>query len=99
MRRRHFGKKTKRDTVTFDEMVQIADTLGVAYEQAFVSVIAIPIEHCCSVFHEARNQENTDTDNLSLHLAFYLASWGMYRGSSFCCKRTIRYIFQSSRNC
>lgn len=36
MRRRHFGKKTKRDTVTFDEMVQIADTLGVAYEQAFV---------------------------------------------------------------
>lgn len=36
MRRRHFGKKTKRGTVTFDEMVQIADTLGVAYEQAFV---------------------------------------------------------------
>lgn len=40
-------------------------------------------EHCYSVFHEARNQENADTDNLSLHLAFYLASWGMYRGSSF----------------
>lgn len=40
-------------------------------------------EHCYSVFHEARNQESADTDNLSLHLAFYLASWGMYRGSSF----------------
>lgn len=40
-------------------------------------------EHCYSVFHEARNRENADTDNLSLHLAFYLASWGMYRGSSF----------------
>lgn len=32
----NFGKKMKRDTVTFDEMVQIADTLGVVYEQAFV---------------------------------------------------------------
>lgn len=25
----NFGKKMKRDTATFDEMVQIADTLGV----------------------------------------------------------------------
>lgn len=25
-----------------------------------------------------------ETDNLSLHLAFYLASWGMYRGSLKC---------------
>lgn len=32
----NFGKKLKRDTVTFDEMVLIADTLGVEYEQAFV---------------------------------------------------------------
>lgn len=32
----NFGKKLKRDTVTFDEMVQIAETLGVTYEQAFV---------------------------------------------------------------
>lgn len=32
----NFGKKLKRDTVTFDEMVMIADVLGVAYEQAFV---------------------------------------------------------------
>lgn len=32
----NFGKKLKRDTVTFDEMLLIADTLGVDYEQAFV---------------------------------------------------------------
>ena len=32
----NFGKKLKRDTVTFDEMVMIADALEVAYEQAFV---------------------------------------------------------------
>lgn len=32
----NFGKKLKRDTVTFDEMVMIADALGIVYEQLFV---------------------------------------------------------------
>ena len=32
----NFGKKLKRDTVTLDEMILIADTLGIAYEQVFV---------------------------------------------------------------
>ena len=44
-------------------------------------------EHCYKVFYDARlerkNGETPDYDYLSLHLAFYLASWGMYRGSSF----------------
>lgn len=41
-------------------------------------------EHCYAQFYEARqNPEKANVDNLSLHLAFYLASWGMYRGSSF----------------
>ena len=40
-------------------------------------------EHCYKQFHDARNNPNVDCDYLSLHLAFYLASWGMYRGSSF----------------
>ena len=31
--------------------------------------------------------KNNIIDTLSLHLAFYLASWGMYRGSSFLLKR------------
>ena len=41
-------------------------------------------EHCYAQFYETRqNTEKANVDNLSLHLAFYLASWGMYRGSSF----------------
>lgn len=39
-------------------------------------------EYC----YEAFNSNNSNKDNydfLSLNLAFYLASWGMYRGSSF----------------
>ena len=40
-------------------------------------------EHCDKAFHEARDSNNANTDYLSLQLAFYLASWGMYRGSSF----------------
>lgn len=40
-------------------------------------------EHCYRVFRDARTDPFPDCDYLSLHLAFYLASWGMYRGSSF----------------
>lgn len=40
-------------------------------------------EHCYSDFYHARGKDNADLDYLSLQLAFYLASWGMYRGSSF----------------
>ena len=50
-------------------------------------------EHCYLAFREAREERkrngglNGDRyDYLSLHLAFYLASWGMYRGSSFLLK-------------
>lgn len=32
----NFNKKLKRGTVSFDEMVQIAEAVGVRYEQAFV---------------------------------------------------------------
>jgi hypothetical protein len=42
-------------------------------------------EHCRNAFLNARNKPLDDAllDTLALHLAFYLASWGMYRGSSF----------------
>ena len=40
-------------------------------------------EHCYSHFMRSRGQKNVDYDYLSLQLSFYLASWGMYRGSSF----------------
>lgn len=41
-------------------------------------------EHCYKAFLENRDANDEQTINhLALHLAFYLASWGMYRGSSF----------------
>lgn len=43
-------------------------------------------EYCYKVFNDAHNSQNINDeyiDYLCLHLAFYLASWGMYRGSSF----------------
>ena len=38
-------------------------------------------EHCYGYFK--RDAIDIDIDKACLHLAFYLASWGMYRGSSF----------------
>ena len=32
----NFNKKLKRGTVSFEEMMEIAEALGVVYEQAFV---------------------------------------------------------------
>ena len=40
-------------------------------------------EHNFSIFCEEREKTNPDIDKLTIHLSFYLASWGMYRGSSF----------------
>lgn len=46
-------------------------------------------EYCYYSFYKARTAKQVDKvdkdylDYLSLQLAFYLASWGMYRGSSF----------------
>lgn len=47
-------------------------------------------EHCYSNFINARDNKNAELDYLSLQLAFYLASWGMYRGSSFLLQKDYR---------
>ena len=47
-------------------------------------------EHCYSHFINARKNNNVNVDYLSLQLAFYLASWGMYRGSSFLLQKDYR---------
>lgn len=40
--------------------------------------------HCYNAFVRYKNSDDEKiVDYLALHLAFYLASWGMYRGSSF----------------
>ena len=49
-------------------------------------------EHCYRAFRDARTDPSPDYDNLSLHLAFYLASWGMYRGSSFLLQKDYKVL-------
>jgi len=49
-------------------------------------------EHCYRVFRDARTVPSPDYDYLSLHLAFYLASWGMYRGSSFLLQKDYKVL-------
>ena len=49
-------------------------------------------EHCYSNFIKARGRDDVDYDYLSLQLAFYLASWGMLRGSSFLMQRNPAYL-------
>jgi hypothetical protein len=45
--------------------------------------------HCYSYFRQARrNGLAADRDHAALQLAFYLASWGMYRGSGFLLQHT-----------
>ena len=49
-------------------------------------------EHCYRVFRDARTDPSPDCDYLSLHLAFYLASGGMYRGSSFLLQKDYKVL-------
>ena len=49
-------------------------------------------EHCYRIFRDARTDPSPDYDYLSLHLAFYLASWGMYRGSSFLLQKDYKVL-------
>lgn len=44
------------------------------------------------MFRDARIDPSPDCDYLSLHLAFYLASWGMYRGSSFLLQKDYKVL-------
>ena len=65
-----------------DELIDAAQTF---YEdaRAIENGRSRSWEHCYRVFRDARTGPSPDYDYLSLHLAFYLASWGMYRGSCF----------------
>jgi hypothetical protein len=60
-------------------------------EKFYKSIDSIPDhrykswEHCYTFFKTIKEKDLTyeELDLAQLHLAFYLASWGMYRGSSF----------------
>ena len=63
-------------------------------------------EHCYKSFYDSRKDDNQDYDYLSLQLAFYLASWGMYRGSSFLLQKdykvhipVVKEIMKSEYDC
>ncbi|MFK4528050.1 hypothetical protein ABIF90_006031 [Bradyrhizobium japonicum] len=44
-------------------------------------------EHCFRFFRAGRNEIRSNLDVAAVQLGFYLASWGMYRGSSFLLQR------------
>ncbi|NME70557.1 hypothetical protein [Flammeovirga aprica] len=53
-------------------------------------------EHCYQNFQSTFNKKSLtkiEIDFLSVHLAFYLASWGMYRGSSFLLERDYKIFY------
>jgi hypothetical protein len=50
-------------------------------------------EHCFEYF--SQHEECISTDIASLHLSFYLASWGMYRGSSFLLQKDYKYHYKA----
>ena len=45
-------------------------------------------ENCYKFFRDHRTNLQQVEDTAALHLGFYLASWGMYRGSSFLLQRS-----------
>ena len=74
-----------------DELINAAQTF---YEdaRAIENGRSRSWEHCYRVFRDARTDSSPDCDYLSLHLAFYLASWGMYRGSSFLLQKDYKVL-------
>lgn len=74
-----------------DELISAAQTF---YDDARVNENgrSRSWEHCYRVFRDARTDLSPDCDYLSLHLAFYLASWGMYRGSSFLLQKDYKVL-------
>jgi hypothetical protein len=51
-------------------------------------------DYCYNYFHDT-NDLAKDIEKSCLHLAFYLSSWGMLRGSSFMLQKSCKYL-QSS---
>jgi hypothetical protein len=47
-------------------------------------------KHCYDYF--SKTTKGKDEDLASLNLAFYLASWGMYRGSTFLLQRDYQFL-------
>lgn len=82
--------KTERNKVRKNTPLMAADTAVKLIQDYFNETVKDPHgrymswRHCYKAFSENRNVTDEQMiDYLSLQLAFYLASWGMYRGSTF----------------
>ncbi len=77
-----------------DEIDKFYESIGSQVDHRYKSW-----EYCHSAFYEKFRQtklSDQDIELLALHLGFYLASWGMYRGSSFLLKH---YDFTIHKEC
>ena len=52
----------------------------------------ISFDNCYNYFYQNKNNLNKDIEKSCLVLGFYLASWGMYRGSSFLLNKNVKYL-------
>ena len=77
-----------------DAIDELIDAVQTFYDDARANENgrSLSWEHCFRVFRDARTDPSPDYDYLSLHLAFYLASWGMYRGSSFLLQKDYKVL-------
>ena len=86
--------KVRRAREHMDDIGELIDAAQTFYEDARrdENGRSRSWEHCYRVFRDARTDPSPDCDYLSLHLAFYLASWGMYRGSSFLLQKDYKVL-------
>jgi len=88
---RPYVETKEKSMEAIDELISAAQTF---YDEAraIENGRSRSWEHCYRVFRDARTDPSPDCDYLSLHLAFYLASWGMYRGSSFLLQKDYKVL-------
>lgn len=83
-------KKVKEDLIGFKNGLKDAKDDGREPCARYAS-----FDYCFNYFQEFKNKEEISNkkniQNSCLHLAFYLASWGMLRGSSFLLQKSIKF--------
>ncbi len=79
---------TEGPLLTIDEICKEIESTGVAPYHRGKSW-----EHCYTFFRDRKKFEGNEKliDQAALHLGFYLASWGMLRGSSFLLQMDYKY--------
>ncbi len=79
-----------------DDFASIASVVAASADRFYCDLTSDPNgryrswEHCFVQFGRARKNDSPDFELLSLHLAWYLASWGMLRGGAFLLQKDYR---------